>query len=162
MGESFHLFTGVSNLALNLSNCTSGDTENQYLMRMIPDLTSNLSKVGTALRKSTYSSSVQKPITFSTPALLYQLLSKRTISPPAGRWATYFWKYHWDFSLSDGVGRAATLQNLGLKCSVILLITPPFPAVSRPSKTTAILAPVFCAHAWTLISSCYKMSSSLK
>ena len=36
--------------------------------------------------KTWYWSSVQKPMTRSTPARLYQLRSKRTISPAVGRW----------------------------------------------------------------------------
>ena len=55
---------------------------------MIPERTSMRSNSGQARRNSSYSSSVQKPITRSTPARLYQLRSNRTISPAAGRWAT--------------------------------------------------------------------------
>ena len=46
------------------------------------------SNSGHERRNSRYSSSVQNPITRSTPARLYQERSNRTISPPAGRWAT--------------------------------------------------------------------------
>ena len=45
------------------------------------------SNCGQVRMNSSYSSSVQKPITRSTPARLYQLRSNRTISPAAGSWA---------------------------------------------------------------------------
>ncbi len=68
--------------------CSSSVIENQYLMRMMPERTSIFSNSGTVRKNSSHSSSVQKPITRSTPARLYQLRSNRTISPPAGRWVT--------------------------------------------------------------------------
>jgi len=40
-----------------------------------------------------------------------------------------------DFSRSVGAGRATTRNTRGLTRSVIRLIVPPFPAVSRPSNT---------------------------
>ena len=43
------------------------------------------SKSGTSFRNVCASSSVQKPITRSTPARLYQLRSKMTTSPAAGK-----------------------------------------------------------------------------
>ncbi|MNW54147.1 hypothetical protein D3C74_317360 [compost metagenome] len=45
------------------------------------------SKTGVWRMKRWYSWGVQKPMTFSTPALLYQERSNSTISPAAGRWA---------------------------------------------------------------------------
>ena len=60
--------------------------ENQYFTSVMPERTSIFSNSGTERKNSSYSSSEQKPITRSTPARLYQLRSKRTISPPAGRW----------------------------------------------------------------------------
>ena len=68
--------------------CSSSEIENQYLMSRMPERTSIFSNSGTLRKNSSYSSSVQKPITFSTPARLYQLRSKSTISPAAGRCAT--------------------------------------------------------------------------
>ena len=50
--------------------------------------TSILSNSGTERKNSSTSSSVQNPMTRSTPARLYQLRSNRTTSPAAGRWAT--------------------------------------------------------------------------
>jgi hypothetical protein len=44
--------------------------------------------------------------------------------------------YICDFSRSVGAGRATTRNTRGLTRSVIRLIVPPFPAVSRPSNTT--------------------------
>ena len=81
-----------------------------------------------------YSSFEQNPITGSTIALLYQLLSKKTISPGFGRFLKYLWKYHCPSSNSDGLDSATTLEFLGFKCSTNLFIAPPFPAASRPSK----------------------------
>jgi hypothetical protein len=59
--------------------------ENQYFIKMMPERTSIRSKSGTLRKNSSQSSSVQKPMTRSTPARLYQLRSNSTISPPAGR-----------------------------------------------------------------------------
>ena len=72
----------------NRRSCAPSETENQYLTRIIPQRSSMRSNSGQARRNSWYSSSVQKPITRSTPARLYQLRSMRTISPAAGRWDT--------------------------------------------------------------------------
>ena len=69
-------------------SCSSSFTENQYFTRMIPERTSISSKSGQLRRNSSYSSSEQKPITCSTPARLYQLRSKRTISPFDGKCCT--------------------------------------------------------------------------
>src|SRR5919206_3792527 len=62
-------------------SCSSSLTENQYLIRMIPERTNILSNSGQDRMNSQYSSSVQNPITRSTPARLYQLRSNSTISP---------------------------------------------------------------------------------
>jgi len=88
MGLNFHLLVGSVILLRNRFSCSSSLTENQYLIMMIPERISMRSKLGHERRNSQYSSSVQNPMTFSTPALLYQLLSKSTISPPAGKWGT--------------------------------------------------------------------------
>ena len=48
----------------------------------MPERTSIFSNSGTVRKNSSYSASVQKPITRSTPARLYQLRSNSTISPP--------------------------------------------------------------------------------
>ena len=61
--------------------CSSGPTSSQYLIRMIPESTIARSTTGTIRRKRSTSSFVQKPITRSTPARLYQLRSKMTTSP---------------------------------------------------------------------------------
>ena len=161
IGLSFHLLCGSSSLALKRFNCSSSETENQYLIRIVPDLISILSNIGQDLMNSSYSPSSQNPITLSTPALLYQLLSNITISPAAGRWLTYLWKYHSVFCLSVGAGRAATLTTLGLRYCAILFITPPFPAASLPSKTITTLSPLAFTHSWSLISSSCSLNSSL-
>src|SRR4030042_2857822 len=127
---------------------------------MIPERTSIRSNSGTERRNSAYSSSVQKPITRSTPARLYQLRSNKTISPSAGRWATYLWKYHGVFSRSVGAGSATTRQTRGFRLSVMRLITPPLPAASRPSKITTTFRPLVRTHSWSLTSSTWSLRNS--
>ena len=107
----------------------------------MPDSTIASSTAGTSDRKRSDSSSVQKPMTRSTPARLYQLRSKITTSPPAGRCGMYRWMYICDFSRSVGAGSATTRNTRGLTRSVIRLMTPPLPAPSRPSNTTQTFAP---------------------
>ena len=65
--------------------CSSGLTSSQYLSRMTPESTIAFSTSGTTCRNCFACSSVQKPITRSTPARLYQLRSKITTSPAAGK-----------------------------------------------------------------------------
>src|SRR5512146_2937335 len=86
IGLSFQRLVGSAILSWKRRSCSLLLTENQYLMRMMPERTSMRSNSGTERRNSAYSSSVQKPITRSTPARLYQERSKSTISPPAGKW----------------------------------------------------------------------------
>jgi hypothetical protein len=73
---------------VNRRCCSSSVIENQYLIRMIPERTSMRSNSGTERKNSSTSASLQKPITRSTPARLYQLRSNSTISPPAGKCET--------------------------------------------------------------------------
>src|SRR5215472_13310779 len=108
----------------------------------MPPSTMNSSNSGQTLRKRRYCSSVQKPMTCSTPARLYQLRSKITISPAVGRCATYRCRYNCPFSRSDGAGSATTRNTRGLTRSVMALIVPPLPAASRPSKTTTTRSPL--------------------
>ena len=61
--------------------------------------------------------------------------------------------YICDFSRSVGAGRATTRNTRGLTRSVIRLIVPPFPAVSRPSNTTQIFAPDALTHSCRATSS---------
>ncbi|KOY56955.1 hypothetical protein ADK59_15860 [Streptomyces sp. XY332] len=86
--------SGSSARRRNRSSCTASLTENQYLRSRIPSSTSIRSSCGHWLRKRWCSAGVQNPLTCSTPARLYQLRSKRAISPAAGRCSTYRWKYH--------------------------------------------------------------------
>jgi hypothetical protein len=72
-------FTAIGCLASAL-------TSSQNFSRMTPDSTMAFSTMGAAFRKVRAWSSLQKPITRSTPARLYQLRSKMTTSPAAGRW----------------------------------------------------------------------------
>ena len=74
--------------AWNRRSCSSSLTENQYLIRMMPDAHQHPLELRAGAQELAYSSSVQKPITCSTPARLYQLRSNSTISPAAGRCAT--------------------------------------------------------------------------
>ena len=61
--------------------------------------------------------------------------------------------YICDFSRSVGAGRALTRNTRGLTRSVIRLIVPPLPAVSRPSNTMQILAPDALTHSCMATSS---------
>ena len=66
--------------------CSFSLTSSQYLSRITPDSTITRSTCGTIFRNFLASSSLQNPITRSTPARLYQLRSKITTSPAAGRY----------------------------------------------------------------------------
>ena len=81
---SFHCRSGSSMRAWNRRSCSLFPTSSQNLMRMMPASMIYFSNTGHSFRNSSYSLSVQNPITCSTPARLYQLRSKITISP-AGR-----------------------------------------------------------------------------
>ena len=48
----------------------------------------------------------------------------------------------WDFSRSEGAGRATTRNTRGLTFSVIALMVPPLPAASRPSNRMMTLQPL--------------------
>ena len=85
MDESFHRRMGSSSLARNLLSCSASLTENQYFRSKMPSSTSRRSKIGHWCRNRPYSSLLQKPITRSTPARLYQLRSNSTISPASGQ-----------------------------------------------------------------------------
>ena len=65
----------------------------------------------------------------------------------------YRWMYICVFSRSVGAGSATTRNTRGLTRSVIRLMVPPFPAVSRPSNTMQILAPDDLTHSCTATSS---------
>src|SRR5271166_2305612 len=88
IGLSFQLRVGSFIRFWKRRSCSASLTENQYFKRMIPERISMFSNSGQLRRNSWYSASVQKPITRSTPARLYQLRSKSTISPAVGKWAT--------------------------------------------------------------------------
>jgi hypothetical protein len=68
--------------------CSAALTSSQYLTSTIPESTMACSKAGTRARNRWVSCGVQKPITGSTPARLYQLRSKITTSPAAGKCGT--------------------------------------------------------------------------
>ncbi len=74
--------------SLKRRSCSSSLTLNQYFTRMMPLRMSISSKGGHERKNSLTSSSVQNPMTRSTPARLYQERSKMTHSPAAGRWGT--------------------------------------------------------------------------
>ena len=61
--------------------------------------------------------------------------------------------YICDRSRSVGAGSATTRNTRGLTRSVIRLIVPPLPAVSRPSKTMQIFAPDALTHSCIATSS---------
>ena len=66
---------------MNRVRCSDWVTENQNLVRWMPLSTSIRSNSGAWRMNCSYSSSVAKPITRSTPARLYQERSNSTISP---------------------------------------------------------------------------------
>src|SRR5690348_1077747 len=68
--------------------------------------------------------------------------------------------YICDFSRSVGAGSATTRNTRGLTRSVIRLIVPPLPAVSRPSNTMQIFAPVAFTHSCSATSSPWRGRSS--
>ncbi|SHX13930.1 Uncharacterised protein [Mycobacteroides abscessus subsp. abscessus] len=142
--------------------CSAADTENHSLVRLIPSLTSICSKSGAWWINSECCSSLQNPITRSTPARLYQDRSKNTISPAAGRCGTYRWKYHWVRSRSVGFSSATTRAPRGFRCSMKRLMVPPLPAASRPSKRMTCRAPVrllqFCSLSSSICSSRFSSS----
>src|SRR6516225_5655931 len=146
MSDSFQIFRGSWMRLSSRRVCSAGLTSSQYFSTRIPLSHMAFSTPGTSSRNRLVSGGVQKPITRSTPARLYQLRSKITTSPPAGNCVTYRWMYICDFWRSVRAGRATTRNTRGLTRSVIRLIVPPFPAVSRPSNTTQILAPVALTH----------------
>jgi hypothetical protein len=88
MGLNFHCFSGCPSRSLKRRRCSAWLTLNQNLMTCTPLLTRCRSNSGAWRMKSWYSLSVQKPITRSTPARLYQLRSNSTISPKLGKCCT--------------------------------------------------------------------------
>jgi hypothetical protein len=88
MGLSFHCRTGSTWRMMKRVSCSLCDTENQNLVRWMPERTIMRSRSGACRMNSWYSAVVQKPITRSTPARLYQDRSNMTISPAAGRCVT--------------------------------------------------------------------------
>src|SRR6266511_4053233 len=161
IGDSFHRLMGSCNRERNRSSCSLSLTENKYLRSRMPSSISSRSKIGHWCRKRMYSSLLQKPITRSTPARLYQLRSNSTISPAAGKCWIYRWKYHWLRSRSVGAGSAAIRARRGLRYSLTRLTVLPLPAASRPSKTTTTRAPSARTHSCSLTSSpCNRNSSA--
>mgnify|MGYP007089478049 CR=1 FL=1 len=107
----------------------------------------------TCLINRLYWSLLQNPITGSTTARLYQLLSKKTISPGLGSTWMYLLKYHCPFSTSVGFVRATTRDDLGFKCSLNRFIAPPLPAASLPSKIIATRILLRATHFWRFTNS---------
>src|SRR6478609_11444381 len=153
MSESFQILRGSLIRLFSLLVCSSGPTSSQYLIRMIPESTIAFSTAGACSKNLVVCSGVQKPITRSTPARLYQERSKMITSPAAGKCGRYRWMYICDFSRSVGAGSATTRNTRGLTRSTIRLMVPPFPAVSRPSNTMQIFAPVALTHSCRATSS---------
>ncbi len=67
-GENFQRLIGLRIRSRKRRSCSSSLTENQYLSKIIPDLSSISSKTGQEVRNSSYTDWVQKPMTCSTPA----------------------------------------------------------------------------------------------
>ena len=93
VGLSFHCRRGSSMRARNRCSCSPRPTSSQYLMSVIPSVTRLYSNRSQLRRNFSYSLFSQNPRTRSTPARLYQLRSKMTISPAAGMCAMYRWTY---------------------------------------------------------------------
>src|SRR5262245_20600754 len=68
--------------------------------------------------------------------------------------------YTWDFSRSDGAGRATTRNTRGLTRSVMALIVPPLPAASRPSNTTTTRRPFSLTQLCNAHNSTWSLRSS--
>jgi hypothetical protein len=68
MGLSFHCFSGSRIRMRNRMCCSESVIENQYLTSLMPERTSMRSNSGALRKNSATSSSVQKPMTRSTPA----------------------------------------------------------------------------------------------
>ena len=65
--------------------------------------------------------------------------------------------YICDLTRSSGAGSAMCLNTRGLVRSVIRRIVPPLPALSTPSNTTQILAPVALTHSCIATSSPWRI-----
>ena len=91
-------------------------------MRMIPESTMAFSTAGTRSRNRTASSRrAEAHHRARRRPRLYQLRSKMTTSPAAGKCGMYRWMYICDRSRSVGAGRATTRNTRGLTRSVIAL-----------------------------------------
>ncbi len=87
MSESFQILRGSCIRLSRRRVCSSALTSSQYFTRRIPACTMAFSTSGVSSRNLSVSSGSQKPMTGSTPARLYQLRSKITTSPAAGKCA---------------------------------------------------------------------------
>ena len=86
MADSFHILRPSWMRASSRRVCSSSLTSSQYLSRMIPGFDDRLLHERHSLKKTLHlRPPEQKPITRSTPARLYQLRSKITTSPAAGK-----------------------------------------------------------------------------
>ena len=85
VGLSFHWRSGSAMRASKRRFCSASLTSSQNLTSRMPSSTTYLSNSGQTTRKCWCCASEQKPNTYSTPARLYQLRSKITISPAAGK-----------------------------------------------------------------------------
>ena len=88
MSDSFQSLRGSWMRRCSRRVCSVGLTSSQYFNSSIPESTMARSNEGASSRNRWVSSGWQKPITRSTPARLYQLRSKITTSPAAGKWGT--------------------------------------------------------------------------
>jgi hypothetical protein len=80
---------------------------------MIPPSTIYFSVIGQSFKKLPMLFLGAETITYSAPARLYQLLSKITISPAAGKYCMYRWIYILVFSRSGGAGSTTKRKNTG-------------------------------------------------
>ena len=160
MGESFQILRPSSMRDSSRRVCSSALTSSQYLMKMMPESTIAFSTAGTAFRNCFTSSLEQNPITRSTPARLYQLRSKITISPAAGQVRQVALHVHLAlFPLGrrrqrdDAKDARTHALGDGLDGAALA-------GTSRPSKMTQTLRPLCTIHCCAFTSStCRRLSS---
>ncbi|MCY1310551.1 hypothetical protein D9M70_607510 [compost metagenome] len=88
IGDSFQIFSGSWQRSWKRLSCISRPMLIQNLKNWISSCTIIFSKRGVCFRNCLCCSGVQKPMTRSTPARLYQERSNSTISPAVGMVAT--------------------------------------------------------------------------
>jgi hypothetical protein len=118
---------------------------------------------GIICRKCLACSSVQNPITRSTPADAGTVVPAAVEDhdlPSRGQMWNVALGVHLRLPSLGWCGSATTRKMRGLTGSVIALIEPPLPAPVRPSKRMQTLRPFCTTHCWSLTNSTCKRASS--